>query len=151
MVPIFDLIKLRRFVLLSTVLNNPYAPLCIKRKFNFLSSFRSTGLCIKACAFNLQVPFSRSNSGKHAFAYSAGALFNCLDTDLKQIARVSPQVLLLFVHSILNNFKHKLLILFLKLARYVLHLEALLCHDCRFSLYCPRRVLAQRPKPEEAP
>ena len=54
--PIFDLIKLKKLVLLFTILNNPDAPLCLQRKFNFLSSVRSTGLRTRACAFNLQVP-----------------------------------------------------------------------------------------------
>ena len=130
--PIFDLKKLRKFVLLFNILNNPDAPLCLKRKFNFLSSVRSTGLRTRACAFNLQVPFSRSYSGKRAFAYSAAILFKCLDTDLKQIARVSTSIFL----SRLNNFKHKLFILFFKLASYVSLVEEVMCHDCRFSLYC---------------
>ena len=78
--PIFDLIKLRKLVLLFTILNNPDAPLCLKRKFNFLSSVRSTGLRTRACAYNLQAPYHRSNSGKGTFAYSAATLFNCLDT-----------------------------------------------------------------------
>ena len=56
--------------------NNPDAPLCLKRKLNFLSSVRSTGLRTRACAFNLQVPYPRSNSGKRTFAYSAATLFN---------------------------------------------------------------------------
>ena len=63
--PIFDLIKLRKLVLLFTILNNPDTPLCLQRKFNFLSSVRSTGLRTRACAFNLQVPYPRSTSGKH--------------------------------------------------------------------------------------
>ena len=53
---------------------------------------------------------------------------------LKQIARVSPSSSIF--SSRLNNFKHKLLILFLKLASYVSDLEELMRHDCRFSLYC---------------
>ena len=132
--PIFDLIKLEKLVLLFTTLNNPDAPLCLKRKFNFLCSVRLTGLRTRACAFNLQVPYPRSNSGKRTFAYSAVTLFNCLDTDLKQIACVSPSSIIF--SSRLNNFKHKLFILFLKFASNVSHLEELMCYDCRFSLYC---------------
>ena len=78
-------------------------------------------------------PYPRSNSGKRTFAYSAATLFNCLDTDLKQIACVSPSIIF---SSRLNNFKHKLFILFLKFASSVSHLEELMCHGCRFSLYC---------------
>ena len=33
----------------------------------------------------------------------------------------------------LNNFKQKLLILFLKFASNVSHLEELMCYGCRFS------------------
>ena len=84
--PIFDPIKLRK---LFSILNNPDAPLCLKRKFNSLSSLRSTGLRTRSCAFNLQVPFLRSYSEKRTFAFSAATLFNCLDTDLKQIVSVS--------------------------------------------------------------
>ena len=132
--PIFDLIKLRKLVLLFTILNNPDAPLCLQRKFNFLSSVRSTGLRTRACAFNLQVPYPRFNTGKCTFAYSAATLFNCLDTDLKQIACVSPSSIIF--SSRLNNFKHKLFILFLKFASNVSHLEELMCYYCRliFSL-----------------
>ena len=132
--PIFDRIKLRKLVILFTILNNPDAPFCLKRKFNFMSSIRSAGLHTRACAFNLQVPYPRSNSGKCTFAYSAATLFNCLDTDLKQIASVSPSSIMF--SSRLNNFKHKLFILFLKFASSVSHLEELMCYGCRFSLYC---------------
>ena len=38
--PIFDLIKVRKLVLVFTILNNPDAPLCLKRKIQFLV-FRS--------------------------------------------------------------------------------------------------------------
>ena len=97
--PIFDLIKLRK---LFSILNNPDAPLCLKRKFNSLSSVHSTGLRTRSCAFNLQVPFPRSNSEKRTFAFSAATLFNCLDTDLKQIVSVSLSFTIF--SSRLNNF-----------------------------------------------
>ena len=97
--PIFDLIKLRK---LFSILNNPDAPLCLKRKFNSLSSLRSTGLRTRSCAFNLQVPFLRSNSEKRTFAFSAATLFYCLDTDLKQIVSVSLSSTIF--SSGLNNF-----------------------------------------------
>ena len=122
--PIFYLRKLRKLVLLFTILNNPDAPFCLTRKSNFLSSVRSTSLRTRACAFNLQVPYLRSNSGKRTFAYSAATLFKCLDTDLKQIACVSPSSTSFSFR--LNNFKHKLLILFLKCGRNVSHLEELM-------------------------
>ena len=126
--------KTKKTCLLFTILSNPDVPLCLQRKFNFLSSLYLTGLRTRACAFNLQVPYPRSNSGKRSFAYSAATLFNCLDTDLKQIACVSPSFIIF--SSRLNNFKHKLFILFLKFASKVSHLEELMCYDCRFSLYC---------------
>ena len=128
--PIFDLTKLRKLVPLFTILNNPDAPLCFQSKFNFLSSVRSTGLRTRACAFNLQVPYPRSNSGKHTFAYSVATLFNCRDSGLKRIVCVSPSSII--YSSRLNNFKHKLFILFLKFASNVFHLEELMCYDCRF-------------------
>ena len=56
------------------------------------------------------------------------------DTDLKQIACVSPSSII--SSSKLNDFKHKLFILFLKFASSVSHLEELMCRGCRFSLYC---------------
>ena len=84
----------------------------------FVLNVNSAGLRTRACAFNLQVPYPRSNSGKRTFAYSAATLFNCLDTDLKQIACVSPSSIIF--SSRLNNFKHKLFILFLKFASNVI-------------------------------
>ena len=75
--------KTKKTCTLFTILNNPDAPLCLKRKLNFLSSVRLTGLRTRACVFNLQLPYPRANSGKRTFAYSAATLFNCLDTDLK--------------------------------------------------------------------
>ena len=51
-------------------------------------------------------------------------LFNCLDTELKQIAFVSPPSIIF--SSRLHNFKHKLFILFLKFASNVSHLEELM-------------------------
>mgnify|MGYP006973422899 CR=1 FL=1 len=63
--PIFDRLKRRKLALLFTILNNPDAPvLCLKRKFNFLSSVRLTGLRSRAGAFNRHVPYPRSNSEK---------------------------------------------------------------------------------------
>ena len=129
--PIFDLIKLRK---LFSILNNPDAPLCLKRKFNSLSSLCSTGLRTRSCAFNLQVPFLRSNSEKRTFAFSAATLFNCLDTDLKQIVSVSLSFTIFFIQ--IKQFQHKLLILFVKSASNVSRLEELMYYDCRFSLYC---------------
>ena len=83
---IFDRLKQKKLVLLFTILNNPDAPaLCLKHKFNFSSSVRLTGLRSRAGAFNLQVPYPRSNSEKRTLAYSAATLLNCLDTDLTQI------------------------------------------------------------------
>ena len=108
--PIFDLIKLRK---LFSILNNPDAPLCLKRKFNSLSSLRSTGLRTRSCAFNLQVPFLRSNSENRTFAFSAATLFNCLDTDLKQIVSVSLSFTIF--SSRLNNFSINFLSYFLRL------------------------------------
>ena len=112
--PIFDLIKLSK---LFSILNNPDAPLCLKRKFNSLSSLRSTGLRTRSCAFNLQVPFLRSNSEKRTFAFSAATLFNCLDTDLKQIVSVSLSSTIFSsrLNNFSINFQFYLLVMFLAL------------------------------------
>ena len=58
----------------------------------------------------------------------------CLDSGLKQIACVSPSCIIYSFR--LNNYKHKLFILFLKFASNVSRLEELMCYDCRLSLYC---------------
>lgn len=55
--------------------------------------------------------------------------------DFKQIACVSPSPVINF-SSGLNNFEHKFLILFLKFASNVSHLEELMCYYCRFSRHC---------------
>ena len=64
-----------------------------------------------------------SNSGKRPFGHSAAALFNCLDTDLKQIACASLSSTIF--SSRLYNLKHKLLILLLKFACNISHLQEL--------------------------
>ena len=51
--------------------------------FKFLSSIRQRAL---TCAYDLQTPFPRTDSGKRTFLYSASILFNCLDSDCKQLA-----------------------------------------------------------------
>ena len=53
----------------------------LKREFNFLSSVRSTGLRTRACAF--------ATRGLILERAHAATLFNCLDTDLKEVACVS--------------------------------------------------------------
>ena len=86
------------------------------------------------CALELALLISKFTTHglilESAFAYSAVTLFNCLDTDLKQIACVSPPSIIF--SSRLNNFKHKLFTLFLKFARHVSHLKELTCYECRF-------------------
>ena len=56
-----------------------------------------------------------------------------LNTDLKQIACVSPPSIIF--SSRLNNLKPRLFALFLKFSSNVsAHLEEFMCYDCRFSL-----------------
>ena len=131
--PIFDLIKLRKLVLLFTILNNPDVPLCFQRKFNFLSSLYLTGLRTRAWLLIFKF---------HALGLilESGHLLTLLPLFLIALTlilskmRVSPSSIIF--SSRLNNFKHKLFILFLKFASNVFHLEELMCYDCRFSLYC---------------
>ena len=133
--PIFDLIKLRKLVILFTILNNPDAPFCLKRKFNFLSSVRSAGMRTRACAFNLQVPYPRGLILESAHLLTLLPPFSiALTLILSKKTCVSPSSIIF--SSRLNNFKHKLFILFLKFASSVSHLEELMCLGCRFSLYC---------------
>ena len=132
--PIFHLIKFRKLILLFSIVNNPDVPLCLKQMFNFLSSIRSAGPRTRACAFDLKVPFPRSNSGKRTFAYCAATLFNCLDPDLKQLVSHSPSTI--SFSSSLTSFKLKLRNLFLQFFHNIDHFEELMCYACRFSLQC---------------
>jgi hypothetical protein len=63
----------------------PSAPWSFKQMFKFLSCIRQPALT-RACAYDLQPPFPRTDSGKRTFLYSASILFNCLDSDCKQLA-----------------------------------------------------------------
>ena len=63
--PIFDLMKLSELVLFS------YSLFLIILMLLFVFNVNSTGLRTRACAFNLQVPYPRSNSGKRTSAYSS--------------------------------------------------------------------------------
>ena len=84
-IPIFDLVKFRKLLLLINILTNPSAPSSFKQMFKFLSSIRQRALT-RACAYDLQPPFPRTDSGKRTFLYGASILFNCLDSDCKQLA-----------------------------------------------------------------
>ena len=91
-------------------------------------TFTDKETCMHACSYSDTVISEKTKKNWNLY------LFNCLDTDLKQIACVSPCSIIF--SSRLNNFKHKLFILFLKFASNVSHLEELMCYDCRFYLYC---------------
>ena len=69
-----------KLLLLINILTNPSAPSSFKQMFKFLSSIRQRALT-RACAYDLQPPFPRTDSGKRTFLYSASILFNCLDSD----------------------------------------------------------------------
>ena len=62
---------MRKLLILFAILINPYALLCFKNMFNFLSNTRSAGLPTRACLLYLKVPYSRSNSGKHTFSFNS--------------------------------------------------------------------------------
>jgi hypothetical protein len=83
--PIFDLVKFRKLLLLINILTNPSAPSSFKQMFKFLSCIRQRALT-RACAYDLQPPFPRTDSGKWTFLYSASIILNCLDSDCKELA-----------------------------------------------------------------
>ena len=51
---------MRKLLILFAILINPYALLCFKNMFNFLSNTRSAGLPTRACLLDLNVPYSQS-------------------------------------------------------------------------------------------
>lgn len=133
-VPISDLIKCRKLQLLFSVLLNPDAPSCFKKKFQCLSVRRSAVGCpTRASAFDLMVPHPRTNSLKRTYGYSAAVLFNALDTEFKQLVNISSPFLL---NSRLLAIKHKLRALFFPRLLLCDHLEQLICFNCRFLLFC---------------
>ena len=94
----------------------------------FLSSIRQRALT-RACAYDLQPPFPRTDSGKRTFLYSASILFNCLDSDCKQLA-ASPSC------SSYTNAKQKIRKIFLNKLNLTNHIEDLFCINCKYLLNC---------------
>ena len=127
-IPIFDLVKFRKLLLLINILTNPSAPSSFKQMFKFLSSIRQRALT-RACAYDLQPPFPRTDSGKRTFQYSASILFNCLDSDCKQLA-ASPSC------SSYTNAKQKIRKIFLNKLNLTNHIEDLFCINCKYLLNC---------------
>ena len=107
--PIFDLIELRKLVLLFTILNNPDAPLCLQRKVNSISCLLFVQLvCVPELVLLIFKFHTLGLILESAHLLSLLPLFfNCLDSDLKQIACISPSSII--YSSRLNNFKHKLI------------------------------------------
>ena len=129
------MIKCRKLQLLFSIMVNPEAPLCLKQKFSFLSTTRTTRITRGTTSHNLVIPQPRTNLGKRTFSYSATVLFNALEVDLKILAAhplASPFALSSFSFSL----KHKLCGLFLENLNTVSHLEELCCHECCFLLNC---------------
>ena len=117
-----------------SIMTNPEAPLCLKQKFSFLSTTRTTRITRGTTSHNLVIPQPRTNLGKRT-SYSATLLFNALEVDLKILAvhpLASPSALSSFSFSL----KHKLCGLFLQNLNTVSHLEELCCHECCFLLKC---------------
>ena len=128
--PKLDLIKLRKLVLLFTILNNPDASLCLKRIFNFCLPFVQL-----ICAPELAVLIFKFPSRGLILesAHLLTLLPPFLNTDLKQITSVSLSSTIF--SSRLYNFSDKLLILLLESASNVSHLKELMCYDLSlFSL-----------------
>ena len=96
--------------------------------FKFLSSIRQRALT-RACAYDLQPPFPRTDSGKRTFLYSASILFNCLDSDCKKLA-ASPSC------SSYTNAKQKIRKIFLNKLNLTNHIEDLFCINCKYLLNC---------------
>ena len=127
-IPIFDLVKFRKLLLLINIHTNPSAPSSFKQMFKSLSSIRQRALT-RACAYDLQPPFPRTDSGKRTFLYSATILFNCLDSDCKQLA-VSPSC------SSYTNAKQKTRKIFLNKLNLTNYIEDLFCINCKYLLNC---------------
>ena len=132
-IPIFDLIKLRKLLLLFNILINPNAPLCFKDRFSFLSDSRPYRT--RASLYDLKLPLPRTDFGKRTFLFSGSTLFNALDPSLKQLAcptASTPDALT----SRITALKLKLRTFFLNKLTTTNHLEDLFCYSCRFFLNC---------------
>ena len=119
-IPVNEMIKCRKLQLLFSIMTNPEAPLCLKQKFSFLSTTRTTRITRGTTSHNLVIPQPRTNLGKRTFSYSATVLFNALEVDLKILAAhplASPSALSSFSFPL----KHKLRGLFLQNLNTVSH------------------------------
>ena len=129
-IPVFDLIKYRKLVLLFIVLLNQNAPRSLRNRFQFLSDSRAPlGRFTRASLYDLKVPFPHSNSGKRTLAYTATKLFNDFSSDLKEFSISSSSLISKFLPA---SLKSKLRNLFLSHLSSTEHLEELLCSTCRY-------------------
>ena len=67
-IPIFDLIKFRKLLLLLNILINLNAPPSFKLMFKFLSATRQHA-STRACLYDLKLPYPRTDFGKRTFLY----------------------------------------------------------------------------------
>ena len=124
------MIKLRKLVVLFSVLNNPDLPLCIRSLFSFVSS--SGRATRSASSNNLVLPLPRTNYGKRTFSFSAVSLFNALPDEIKLLTLCTPPEVIRFLVSV----KKKLRNFFLPLLNGLSHLEERFCYTCRFYIDC---------------
>ena len=129
--PIVDMIKLRKLVVLFSVLVNPDSPFCIRSLFSFVSS--SGRATRSASSNNLILPLPRTNYGKRTFTFSAVSLFNVLPVEIELLASCAPPEVTRFLVSVK---KKKLQNFFLPLLNGLSHLEERFCHTCRFYIDC---------------
>lgn len=121
-IPIVNLIKMRKLLLVFNVLKNK-APYHLFNLFEFINETHNVRT--RSSLTNLKIPLVTTEVAKTKISYTGAMLFNSLPNNMKDIDNISPQ-----------SFKNFLKTYFLDLNCNVSHLEELYCRNCIHKIVC---------------
>ena len=121
-IPIFNLIKMRKILLVFNTLKTSWPP-DLRKLFVFVRD--SHPIPTRSSITDLKVPSVKTTQAKSKISFSGASLFNSLPSELKDIEN----------HSI-YSYKKKLKTYFIQLNYEVDHINKFRCIDCKHITHC---------------
>ena len=121
-IPIFNLIKMRKVLLVFNTLKTSWPP-DLRKLFVFVRD--SHPIPTRSSITDLKVPSVKTTQAKSKISFSGASLFNSLPSELKDIEN----------HSI-YSYKKKLKTYFIQLNYEVDHVNKFRCIDCKHITHC---------------
>ena len=121
-IPIFNLIKMRKILLVFNTLKTSWPP-DLRKLFVFVRD--SHPIPTRSSITDLKVPSVKTTQAKSKISFSGASLFNSLPSELKDIEN----------HSI-YSYKKKLKTYFIQLNYEVDHVNKFRCIDCKHITHC---------------